>query len=165
MQVCVKHTPGKWSLNATSLPPIWVLFATSESEDPKRRIRGQVLGFRGRSEVQPRFYIGSIEVVPRWQRGQIEKKCQTSPDSDHSSPHFPQIVPKTGGFPRKIYQTSHHFEELVTSLSEHHPIFEKAEGELMYICAISYYCSEFRSGLTGSANPETLSLATIGKAL
>src|SRR5690349_4187892 len=61
------------NLNAPSLPPLWVLFATSKSEDPKRPFRGQVLGFRGQAEVKSRSHIGRGAVDPRYQRGQTDE--------------------------------------------------------------------------------------------
>jgi hypothetical protein len=108
------HRAGQvFYLNATWIEPLWVLFASWGSEDPKRTFRGKVLEFRGPSEVIPRSHIGRIEVLPRRQRGQIEKKCQTSPVFDYSSPVFEEPVPKTAVFSRKNYQTSHHFPKPV----------------------------------------------------
>jgi hypothetical protein len=61
-------------LNGTSLSPLWVLFATPDSGDPKRRFRGQVLGARGSKEVIPRKQRGGFEDPKRRFRGSKEDK-------------------------------------------------------------------------------------------
>jgi hypothetical protein len=130
-----------------------------------------LLEFRGPKEANPR----ASPRIPRSSRGEIEVPHRAKRDGSEvpkrtnrwkgvihptiflSSSHpFPNTVPKTGVFSRRICRSSFRFPQFVTSLSEHRPIFEKAEREQVYICFISYCRSEFRSGLTGKANPETL---------
>jgi hypothetical protein len=90
-------------LNATSMVPLCLL------------------GARGPKEVNPRTQRGPKEKnprkntpIPRTQRGENWKNCQTSQVLNHSSHHLPHVVPKNRAFSGKNYQTSHHFPQTVT---------------------------------------------------
>jgi len=112
-------------LYSALLLPLFLLFGSSLLPRAPRTQRGESEEGSSKSEDNLRSHIGSIEVDPRRQRGQIERKCQTSSIFDCSSLRLPQTVTFEQAFSRKNNQTSHRFEEPVTSRSEHCHIFKK----------------------------------------
>jgi hypothetical protein len=144
--------------------PTSSLNTSSNSEDPKRCFRGQVLGFRGQVEVKSRSHIGRKEVDPRRQRGQTDKKVSfITPFSSIRHTVFRNPSQKPTCFRGEsavrhiiFLSSSHHFPNTV-------PFLKKGKGT-----SCKFVLSVVAKGVSPKANgkskPQALSLAATAKA-